>query len=48
MAVLFSGSTLWALPYEVGGEMRSMYPDFLVVRRAGGGHSRTALAGVAR
>jgi type III restriction enzyme len=29
----------WALamPYELGGEVRPMYPDFLVVRREGGG-----------
>jgi type III restriction enzyme len=26
-----------ALPYELGGEMRPMYPDFLVVRRDGAG-----------
>jgi len=29
----------WALamPYELGGEVRPMYPDFLVVRREGSG-----------
>ncbi|MCK9389833.1 MAG: DEAD/DEAH box helicase family protein [Sulfuritalea sp.] len=26
-----------ALPYEIGGEVRPMYPDFLVVRRDGAG-----------
>lgn len=26
-----------ALPYEFGGEMRPMYPDFLIVRREGAG-----------
>lgn len=26
-----------ALPYEMGGEVKPMYPDFLVVRREGGG-----------